>query len=117
MLPSAREDVRGDADRSDQRCAANCSEEQRFGRVRGDGDWERRAGRRSPWLDDKEPWRLHGWRGGMGVDVEERVGVERRQQCERTFAQLGADECELGRNRVGYREAHAPAFGIRPAKP
>ena len=55
--------------------------------------------------------------GRPGLDLEEPVGIDRGQELECVLAQLGADESKLGRNSVGDREAHAPDFGIRAARP
>ena len=118
MRASARQDVRGDADRGDQRGAADCSDKERLCRIRGDGDGERRA-RLGPRrrLRDEKPWPLHGPPNERGLDVEERVRLERRQLRERMLAQLGADEHELGGERLGNRDAHVTGFGIPVHRP
>jgi len=124
MRASAREDVGGDADRGDQRSAADCPEEERFGRIGGNGDRERRAPRPGTRrrllrrrLHDDGACPLDGRLGRTPVDGEERVRIERRQLRERTLAQLGADEHELRGEGLGNRDAHSTRFGIRVHRP
>ena len=118
MHASARENVRGDADRRDQCDAANCPDEKRFRRICGGGDGERRT-RLGPRrrLHDEEPWLFDRPPNGQRLDVERRVRVERRQLRERMLAQLGADERELGGEGLGNRDAHATGFGIPVHRP
>ena len=116
---SASEDVCGDADSGDQRSAANRSEQERFGRIGGDGDRKRRT-RPEPnprRLGDEE-WRsCHSTNDRAALHLEERIRVDRRQLRERTLAQLGAHEHELRGERLGNRDAHSTRFGIPVHRP
>jgi hypothetical protein len=97
----AREQEGEGRDRGGEACRTQCSEYEGLRGIRGDGDGERCA---LLWLDEDETptlerdaRRLGRERcRGLRVDLEQRVGIDRRQKPQCLLAQLGADEHELG---------------------